>query len=417
MLCCKHLWRLTPPHWKALLMSAQLCKPPRGLALRCELVYLRIRSPGLSEYVNEVNCQLPTAQGQWVSAYNNRKDFFMKKIRAISFGIGAMGKMAARMMLEKGIEIVAAVDLFSHIGEDFGDVLGLDHPLNLTVTRELDAVLSSTEADVAVVCARSYVKDMMPILEKFASHGINVVTLAEELFYPWRRFPTEAEELDKLCKANKATITSCGIQDVLWLNLLSVMSGGCYKIDSVLGQATSNVDAYGPSAVEAIGVGQTEQQFRDRLKTQKFDYSWFGISLEGIIARLGLTFKDWKEWVEPVLAKKDTPSHSLGKVLPPASVIGWNQITEIYTEEGITFRSEFISKICVDDETENARWHIEGTPSMDLVIPVLPGPDMINTSLLNRIPDVINSAPGFFTLDQLPYPLYRSGDLAQYLKD
>lgn len=341
----------------------------------------------------------------------------MKKIRAISFGIGTMGKMAARMMLEKGVEIVAAVDLFSHIGEDFGDVLELDHKMNITVSKDLDAVLSSTKADVAVVCARSYVKDMLPILEKFASHGVNVVTLAEELFFPWRRFPEEANELDAICKENNATITSCGIQDVIWLNLFSVMSGGCYKINSVLGQATSNVDAYGPSAVEAIGVGQTEAQFRDRTKTQKFDYSWFGISLECIISRMGLTFKDWKEWVDPVLAEKDTPSKSLGRTISQGLVIGWNQITEIYTEEGITFRSEFISKICVGNETENSRWHIEGTPSMDIVIPVLPGPEIINTSLLNRIPDVINHTPGFYTLDQLPCPVYRAKNLSNYIAE
>ena len=50
----------------------------------------------------------------------------MKRIKAVSYGIGTVGKAIARFMLEKGVIITDAIDV-KHVGEDLGDVLGLGY--------------------------------------------------------------------------------------------------------------------------------------------------------------------------------------------------------------------------------------------------------------------------------------------------
>ena len=52
-----------------------------------------------------------------------------RKIKAIVYGVGTIGKIATRYMMEKGIEIVGAIDLSPVIvGKDLGEVAGLGRP-------------------------------------------------------------------------------------------------------------------------------------------------------------------------------------------------------------------------------------------------------------------------------------------------
>ena len=39
-----------------------------------------------------------------------------EKVKVIVYGVGAMGRMTANLMLEKGYEIVAAIDKYAHVG-------------------------------------------------------------------------------------------------------------------------------------------------------------------------------------------------------------------------------------------------------------------------------------------------------------
>jgi len=51
----------------------------------------------------------------------------LEKIRVLAYGVGVVGGMIAKTLLEKeGVEIVGAVDVDRNkVGKDLGDVLGL----------------------------------------------------------------------------------------------------------------------------------------------------------------------------------------------------------------------------------------------------------------------------------------------------
>ncbi len=336
-------------------------------------------------------------------------------VKVICYGIGAMGRMTASLMLEKGYEIVAAIDKYSYIGEDFGDVLGLGYKLGFTVSDDADGVLSNTKADIVAVSAKSLLKDMQPIFEQCLEYGFNVVSLAEESFFPWRIRPAESAALDKLAKKHGVTLTSCGIQDVVWLNAFCTLSACCHKMDKVIGRAVADQNPYGIEATKGIGFGLTVEEFNNRTDLGEADPNWFGMTLETIISRLQMTPTSIRDILEPITADHIIHYDGGNIDIPAGRVSGWNQITEIETAEGTTFRCEFISKICEKEGEEFHGWEIQGQPNLTMIIPGLEPPYIICTSVVNRIPDVINAASGFVTLDKMPTPIYRSQKPESYI--
>lgn len=338
-----------------------------------------------------------------------------EKIKVIVYGVGAMGRMTAGLMTEKGYEIVAAIDKYAHVGEDLGDVLNLGHKMGITVNDNPEEVLSSTKADIVVVCAKSLIKDMQPIFEECLSYGFNVVSLAEETFYSWRSNPVESASMDKIAKEHGVTLTSAGIQDVVWLNLACTMSACCHRMDKIIGRAVADQNIYGEEATKGIGFGLTEEQFRERTKSGNVDPDWFGRTLEALAARLGMTPTKITNSLEPVLAEHKTHYAGGNRDIEAGLVRGWNQITEIETKEGTVLRSEFISKICDPDEPEFHGWEFVGQPNLKVTIPGLEPPYIICSSIVNRIPDVINAEPGFVSIDKMPAPMYRTKKPESYI--
>ena len=332
----------------------------------------------------------------------------MRKVKAVVYGVGEMGKIATKLMIEKGVEITGAIGNKSNIGEDLGDVIGLDHALNVKIRNDADSALSDSQADIVVMSVGSHMDDMHPHFKKCIENDKNLITIAEDLFYPWRIFPEISSDLDNLAKEHGVTLTAGGIQDIFWLNMLTILSGASHSIESVLGQATSNIDEYGPLATELVGVGLTEEQFKNKLKEKENNgYSFFGIALEAIIADLGLELNAWKEWFEPIVYNEDIECKSMEKIIEKSLVVGMKQITEIGTKQKILFRSEFITRILRKDETEDSNWFIKGTPDLYLSNINLPGPLATCAAMVNRIPDVIKSKPGLITVDKLPKPKFR----------
>jgi 4-hydroxy-tetrahydrodipicolinate reductase len=114
----------------------------------------------------------------------------MRRIKAVVYGVGSMGSVAARMMLEKGVDIVGALARSPEkVGRDLGEVAGLGFETGVTVEDDPDRVLSTRQVDIAVIAVASYMSDMYEHLRRCAEHGVNAVTISEEALYPWNSSP------------------------------------------------------------------------------------------------------------------------------------------------------------------------------------------------------------------------------------
>jgi len=343
----------------------------------------------------------------------------VKRIKGIIYGVGEMGKLMTRLMVEKGVDIVGAIGHVANVGRDLGEVAGLGYSLNVKITNNADAILSQREADIVVMSFCSDMETMYGPAKKCIENGMNVISITEEALYPWTASSELASKLDKLAKKHGVTITGGGIQDLIWVNLISVLTGGSHTIESVLGQATCNADDYGAVVPGEFLIGETKDEFYRKIKEQaakENPVSPFAISLEALVADLGLTIKKKEQSVKPIIAEEDVESKALSKIVKRGEVVGVVQIAEINTEQGIRFRTEFIIKIYQKGESDTNRWFIKGYPDIYLENEKLPGRVATCTLTVNRIPDIINSEPGFVTVEKLPKLKFKAFPLHYYLK-
>ena len=110
-------------------------------------------------------------------------------------------------MSRKGIKVVGAIDLNKdYLGSDVGAIVGLGRQLGVKITDDVKSVLKDVQADIITDCTATYLDKLVPAFGLFLDAGLNVASIAEELAYPWIRYPEIAKELDERAKKNNVTI-------------------------------------------------------------------------------------------------------------------------------------------------------------------------------------------------------------------
>jgi 4-hydroxy-tetrahydrodipicolinate reductase len=326
-----------------------------------------------------------------------------------------MGQIMTRLMAEKGVDIVGAIGRSANIGKDLGEVAGLGYPLNVLVEREEDRVLETRAADIAVVAVGSYMADMLPHFRRCLENGLNVITLAEEAVYPWKTAPSIAAELDRLAKAHGVTITASGGQDVFWVNLPTMLSGASHTIRSISGFVLWNINDFGPEVAKSAYVGWGKRDLEEHLKSHPLPPSFGKNAIQEVAADLGLTMTRVEEVNTLETADVDLECASLGVTVKSGDVIGRSELVTIETKEGIQLSMREGGRLYKDGESDVVEWTIDGYPALHLRCDRVPTQIMCCTQMVNRIPDVIASSPGYITVDQLPKLKFRAAALHHYL--
>jgi len=342
----------------------------------------------------------------------------MRRIKAVIYGVGAMNSVATRMMLEKGVDIVGALARSDQkVGRDLGDVAGLGYQTGVLVEDDAERVLSTREADIAVIAVASYMSDMYEHLHRCARNGVNAVTLSEEALYPWNTSPAQSAELDRLARENGVTLTGTGHQDVYWVNLVSMWLGTCHRIDTVTGRASWNVDDFGPEVVKDQQVDTTPEQFDEWLAHADRPPSFGRNTLGALVADMALSATEVTTTTRPEIAEQALECKTLGITVQPGRVSGFTDVDTVKTAQGITLTFEMTGRLYAEGEADINDWTVTGEPELHLLNPAVPTAVTTVTQLVNRIPDVINAPPGFITMEKLPRLRYRAHPLGLYLDD
>lgn len=342
----------------------------------------------------------------------------MRRIKAVVYGVGSMGSVASRMMLEKGVDIVGALARSPEkVGRDLGEVAGLGFETGVIIEDDPDRVLSSRQVDIAVIAVASYMSDMYEHLRRCAEHGVNAVTISEEALYPWNSSPMATAELDRLARRHGVTLTGTGHQDVYWVNLVSMVLGTSHRIETVTGRASWNVDDFGPEVVKDQRVDTSVEDFDRWLAEADRPPSFGRNTLGALVEDLGLSVAAQETTTRPEIAKEPVQSKSLGITVDTGRVIGFTDIDTVRSHEGITLTFEMTGRLYLEGEADINDWTVTGEPELRLLNPAVPTGVTTCTQLVNRIPDVINAPPGFITIEKLPPLRYRTFPLGMYVGD
>ena len=186
-----------------------------------------------------------------------------QKIKAVQYGVGKMSIYTMRYMLEKGVEIVGAVDVNPDvIGKDIGEILGQEK-LGVVVTSvdKAKEMMQVKKPDICIITTRSLISELEEPYMLCAELGINAISTCEEAFYPQNSNPMLTNKIDELAKKNNCTITGTGYQDIYWGQLITSIAGSTQKITKIKGSSSYNVEDYGIALAEAHGAGLTLEEF------------------------------------------------------------------------------------------------------------------------------------------------------------
>ena len=357
-----------------------------------------------------------------------------RKIRVVQYGTGKMSVYTMRYVYEHGGEIVGAVDVNPNvIGKDIGKIMNTeDKGVCITEAEKAEEMLKEVRPDIVIVTTMSLMKDVGPVLLMCAKLGINAITTCEEAFYPWNSNPKMTEEIDKEAKKNNCTITGTGYQDIYWGELINAISASTNKIIEIKGSSSYNVEDYGIALAKAHGAGLSLEEFdetvasADRIsdETRKEiiesgnylpSYMW---NTNGwLCSKLGLTVKSQTQKCVPQTSKEPIFSNTLNMTIQPGVATGMSAVVTTKTFEGITIESECIGKVYSKEEFDKNEWTINGEPTTTITVAKPATVELTCATIVNRIPDVINSKAGYVTTDKMAELMYRILPLNKYVKD
>lgn len=341
----------------------------------------------------------------------------MHKVKIALYGVGAVGGMIAKALLEKeGTEIVSAIDIDKNkIGKDLGTVLGMDKKIGVKVSNDLDIALSKTKPHIAIHTTSSYLKDTGPQIEAIVKHGVNVVSTCEELSYPYFSEPKLAKKLDAVAKKHDVTVLGTGINPGFLMDTLVIaLTAPCQKIERIEVVRVMNAATRRLPFQKKIGAGLTVEEFKHKIEKRQITGH---VGLEQSVAMISAALA-WKldrivaEPVEPVVAKKNVSSQNIQ--VKAGDVAGLSQKAKGMKKNKEVIVLDFRAFIGAEEEYDAIT--IEGAPTIKQKIqPCVHGDIGTVAMVINSIPKVINAPAGLLTMKDLPVPSAATESLAEYV--
>jgi len=320
-------------------------------------------------------------------------------LKAVIYGLGPIGQLIAKTALDKGFEIVGAIDIDPQkVGKDLGELLKLGKTLGVKIERDADKVLQETKPDVVLHATATWLDKVYPQILRAIKAEADVVSTCETLAYPWYRYPELAELLDNYAKIHNVTVLGSGINPGFIFDavpaFLTVTSAKLRRI-KVVRALDAAKRRY--SFQKKIGLGMTPEEFKKKLEEGEITaHVGYAESVLLIADMLGIKLDEVKEGQEPVIAEKDYETEYF-KIKPGhvKGIIGY----------GIGYKGgEEIIKLdlrCIVGYEGYEEIVIEGEPTLTWRATEIPGDLATAAIIVNLAPKVIEARPGLITIKDL----------------
>lgn len=331
-----------------------------------------------------------------------------KETKVLLWGLGAMGGGMAEMLLRKEeVKIVSALaQTPAKAGKDLGEVLGSGKPVGVTVTNDPEKAFA-TKPDIALINTASFVAEVFPQIKLALEKGCDVITIAEEMSYPWAPAPELSAQIDTLARKAGKTVLGTGINPGFILDTLVIaLTGICRDVTHIRAKRVNNLAPFGPTVMRTQGVGTTPDEFRRGIQSGAIvGHVGFQQSSRMIGQALGWKIDKVVEEREPIITsveRKTQYAHVM-----PGNVAGCRHIARAYAGGREVIFLEHPQQICPEAEGVDTGDYItiQGDPPVNLSIkPEIPGGIGTIAAAVNMIPLVLAARPGLLTMADLPVP-------------
>jgi 4-hydroxy-tetrahydrodipicolinate reductase len=332
-----------------------------------------------------------------------------------------MGCAIARLVHEKqGLELAGAYGRRAHrAGADLGKVIGLSQELGLAVDSDLEDLIRRAKVHVAIHATCSTLDDAWPEISVLLRHGVAVISIAEEMAYPFCYSATIADEMDRVARAQRVAVLGTGINPGFVLDLLViVLTGVCSQIESITATRTNDLAPYGPTVLAAQGVGLTLDQFERGIRDGAIaGHHGFPASLHMIATAVGWQIQRIEQRREPIVSsvRRETPN----VLVKPGHVAGCLHTAVAYSGDDPVITLVHPQQVhpSLEGVATGDVIEIAGTPNVKLSgSPEIPGGQGTAAIAVNMIARVLNAAPGLHTMIDLPVPAAMLGDVRRFVR-
>ncbi len=225
----------------------------------------------------------------------------MENVKVTQYGLGPIGLGISAVLVERGYDIVSAVDVDpKKAGVDLGTLLERD-PLGVVLTPDAEAALSAAP-QVVIHTTQSHLSKVMPQLLGCIEAGANVISTSEELAFPWYHHPKEAKDLDEAARANGVTVVGVGVNPGFVMDLLPVvLTAPCREVRAI--RVTRVVDA-GLRRLplqRKVGAGMDRATFEEGVRTGRMGHVGLPESVAMIADAMGWELESITEKIDPVM--------------------------------------------------------------------------------------------------------------------
>lgn len=234
-------------------------------------------------------------------------------MRVLVLGTGQMGSAIIRdVVATPDLDLVGVVARRpERSGLDAGTTAGLDAAIGVLVEHDLTATVERARPQVAIQATCSTLEDAAPEIEACLRHGVDVVSIAEEVVWPAAYSPAWAQRVHELAVAHSATVLGTGINPGFVLDLLAVtLTNVSRRVDSIVASRSNDLSPYGPTVLRSQGVGLTPDAFRAGVERgEVVGHIGFPASVGLIAASLGWQIERVEETREPIVSgtRRSTP--------------------------------------------------------------------------------------------------------------
>lgn len=317
-------------------------------------------------------------------------------------GLGAMGIGVARLLSDRGWCGIGAT---SHqVGQALAEIVPGSAP-GARIRADLD---DGAVADLCVIATASTVEQVHDQVLWAIGRGMNVLSSAEQLVYPWRTAADRAEEIHRAAVDAGVSVLGTGINPGFVMDVLPVMAGlAAVDVRRVHARRVNDLSEFGPTVLASFGIGLSEHEFHQAVAAGNVSgHVGFVESVHLLADAFGWVVDRVQEQMTPIIATEQRRAGT--QVVTPGMVVGANQSIAAYTagvcEPVITLEhpqqiDPGAAGIATGDFLE-----IEADPRISLqIVPEITGGIGTMAVMTNMADALVRSSPGLVTmLDFVP---------------
>jgi len=328
------------------------------------------------------------------------------RFSVIQVGFGPMGRLVAKLLFKRqNINLLSIIDIDPSLkNRNVRDILEDETLPDLEIKSDVEEVIKGNSIDVMIIATSSSIEKIHPLVKLAVNSGINVISLCEQLSYPFLKYPKISGEIDSLAKEKKVTVLGTGINPGYLMDLLPiVITAPTQKVDHItVTRMMNSAKRRGPFQ-KKIGTGLTVEEFEKKISNKEITgHVGLEESIGMILSALGLDYDEIKEFSpEPVIADKEivTPYTKV----EPGEVCGLKSIAIASNNGKEIVKLEFVAFAGEHEEYDSIT--IDGIPNIkQKIIGGVHGGIGTAAMIANLIPKVYSSPPGLLTMKDISVP-------------